>query len=80
MAQVIERYPVSRTSVYKYINSDPTFPKRKFIDGNSRLMVFDEAEIDQWFANRMDDRPTDQSLKKVEANLRKEPAQSANNL
>ena len=46
---------LSRTMIYKYlhpIKGDPTFPKRRYINGNKRLMVFRESEVQEWIAHQ----------------------------
>lgn len=67
MSEVVRRTGLSRTTVYKYIRNDPLFPKRRYIQGNHRLMVFDDAELDVWLAlntreTRTHDTPSEQNL------------------
>ena len=46
---------LSRTTIYKClhpITGDPTFPKRRYINGNKRLMVFSESEVQEWIGRQ----------------------------
>lgn len=55
LPELIKMVGLSRTTIYKYLHptkGDPTFPKRRYINGNSRLMVFNETEVQTWIANQ----------------------------
>lgn len=48
-AQVAARYSVTRVTVYRWLDSDPTFPRpRKF----GAATLFSIAELESWEASR----------------------------
>lgn len=49
MNQVEEQTGLSRTTLFRFLNGDdPTFPKRRYVNGNKRVVVFLESEVQAW--------------------------------
>ena len=46
--EVVRKTGLSRSTIYRFLEHDPTFPKRRFIHGNVRLMYFSKVEVEEW--------------------------------
>lgn len=49
----MEQTGLTKFLIYKYldpIKGDPTFPKRRYINGNKKVVVFLETEVQAWIA------------------------------
>ena len=55
LKQVMERIPLSKTEIYRRIRDD-RFPKPVRI--GAHRIAFSEAEIEKWFADRLENRDT----------------------
>ena len=56
MTEVLKQTGLSRSTVFRYLDpvkGDPTFPKRRYINGNKRVVVFLESEIQEWMAEQI---------------------------
>lgn len=50
LRHVITKVGLSRASIYRRLQQDPTFPRSFSLGG--KAMAFDEAEIDSWLEER----------------------------
>lgn len=48
--EVCQRLGISRTSLWRLIQNDPTFPARRFI--SNYQVAFLESEIKEWMLNK----------------------------
>lgn len=55
LKQVMERIPLSKTEIYRRIRDD-RFPQPVRI--GAHRIAFLEAEVEQWFADRLENRDT----------------------
>lgn len=50
LPEVEHQIGMSRSTIYKLLKTDPTFPQRRYINGNKSMMVFSESEVQNWIA------------------------------
>ncbi len=56
LPELMEQTGLTKFLVYKYldpINGDATFPQRRYINGNKKIVVFLESEVQAWIANQV---------------------------
>lgn len=55
LPEVMRQTGLTKFLVYKYLDSekgDPTFPQRRYINGNKKVVVFLESEVQAWIAEQ----------------------------